>query len=84
MVLLSHPFLCMISTSTDYDKFYARFQACVVMKVQVAGDQLQGEVSHPEDEGNKVIRNVGILHHYTVPQPRRPRLVTSNILPVAC
>jgi hypothetical protein len=29
---------------------------------------------HPEDEGNMVLRNVGILtHHYTTSQPRRRR-----------
>jgi len=30
---------------------------------------------HPEDEGSKVLRNVGILpQHYTASQTRRPRL----------
>jgi len=35
---------------------------------------------HPEDGGNMVIRNVGILlHHYTTSQPRRPRLEYSSL-----
>jgi len=29
---------------------------------------------HPEDGDSKFLRNIGILHHYTASQPRRPRL----------
>jgi hypothetical protein len=34
---------------------------------------------HPEDGASMDLRNVGILpQHYTVSQPRRPRLVSSH------
>jgi hypothetical protein len=40
--------------------------------------QLQGEI-HPEDGGSKALRNADILpQHYTVSQPRRPRLESSQ------
>jgi hypothetical protein len=45
-------------------------------------------IGYPEDGGDKILRNIGILHYYTTSQPRRPRLenifvcISINIPPI--
>jgi hypothetical protein len=41
--------------------------------------QNSSDCVHPGDGGSKVLRNVGILQHYTTSQPRRPGLEISQV-----